>query len=78
MNTAEMWLQAQKDGMTYKSFDMLYNKQFGFHDKNKRKWCPDSFDTINEIFTLEWTEKSNNEMTRAEAEAKFNIKIVGD
>lgn len=79
MNTAEMWAKAQEDGKTYKCYDMLYNKQFGFHDKAKTKWWPDAFDTIDEILALDkWEIKPENVMTKSEAEAKFNIKIVGD
>ena len=79
MNTAEMWTKAQEDGKTYKCYDILYNKQFGFHDKVKIKWRPDAFDTIDEILALDkWEIKPENMMTKSEAEARFNIKIVGD
>lgn len=73
LNTAEMFVQANKDGKTYKCGDMRYNKKNGFHDKNYTSW-----NYVDDIFKLEWELKSDNEMTKSEAEAKFNIKIVGD
>lgn len=78
MNTAEMWVQANKEGKTYKAFDMRYNKQLGFHDVEGKSWDADAFKYVNDIFNLEWVLKPDNEMTKSEAEAKFNIKIVGE
>lgn len=79
LDTVNMYLKAQVDGKTYKCYDLYYNKRLGFHDKNKKKWNPSAFDTIDEIFGLDtWKEKLESEMTKSEAEAKFNIKIVGD
>lgn len=78
MNTAEMWVKAQEDGKTYKSKDMRYNKKDGFHGIEGRLWIAGAFDYVNDIFKLEWELKPDNEMTKAEAEAKFNIKIIGE
>lgn len=78
MNTAEMWVKAQEDGKTYKSKDMRYNKKDGFHGIEGRLWIARAFDYVNDIFKLEWELKPDNEMTKAEAEAKFNIKIIGE
>lgn len=77
MTTAEMWLKAQEDGKTYKAYDMMYNRQFGFHDKDKKKWPGNAFEYVNDIFEIKnWELKPDNEMTRAEAEKKFGIKII--
>lgn len=78
MNTAEMVIKANKDGKTYKAYDMLYNNQLGFHDIKGKKWDADAFKYVNDIFNLEWKLKPDNEMTKSEAEKRFNIKIVGD
>lgn len=76
MNTAEMFIQANKDDKTYKCENMRYNKKDGFHDIEGRSWKARAFDYVDDIFKLEWKLKPDNEMTKAEA--KFNIKIVGD
>ena len=78
MNTAEMVIKANKDGKTYKAYDMLYNNQLGFHDIKGKKWDADAFKYVNDIFNLEWKLKPDNEMTKSEAEKRFNIKIVGE
>lgn len=79
MNTLEMLIQANKDGKTYKYSDMRYNKCFGFHDRKGEKWEGYAFKYINDIFEInDWQLKPDNEMTKSEAEAKFNIKIIGE
>lgn len=78
MNTAEMWVKAQEDGKTYKCNNIQYNKKKGFHGLQIGLWPANSFDYIDDIFNLNWQLKPDNEMTKSEAEAKFNIKIVGD
>lgn len=78
INTAEMVIKANKDGKTYKAYDMLYNNQLGFHDIKGKKWDADAFKYVNDIFNLEWKLKPDNEMTKSEAEKRFNIKIVGE
>ena len=79
MTTIDMVIQANKDGKTYKADDMRYNSKLGFHDIEGRRWNGDAFTYVNEIFSIDtWQLKPDNEMTISEAEAKFNIKIVGD
>ena len=79
MNTVEMIIQATKNGKTYKTDDMKYNSTLGFHDIKGRKWNEDVFKYVNDIFAVNsWQLKPDNEMTKSEAEARFNIKIVGD
>lgn len=79
MTTLEMMNKAAKDSKTYKAYDLRYNAIIGFHDKEGYKWKVDSFTYINDIFAINtWQLKPDNEMTKSEAEAKFNIKIVGD
>lgn len=78
MNTAEMFVQANKDGKTYVSEDMRYSKGSGFYNCSGTPWIAGAFRYVNDIFELEWKLKPDNEMTKAEAEAKFNIKIVDD
>lgn len=79
MTTLEMMNQAALDGKTYKSYSMRYNKFRGFHDENGNKWDSCRFTYVNDIFAIDtWQIKPDNEMTKSEAEAKFNIKIVGD
>lgn len=38
MKTHEMVALAEKDGKTYKSRDMFYNKEQGFHNKDNDEW----------------------------------------
>lgn len=79
MNTTEMFIQANKDGKTYVSEDMRYSKGSGFYNPTSgTPWIAGAFRYVNDIFELKWKLKPDNEMTKAEAEAKFNIKIVGD
>lgn len=78
MNTAEMWIKAQEDGKTYKCNGMQYNRKKGFHGPTIGLWPAKAFDYVDDIFNLDWQLKPDNEMTKSEAEAKFNIKIVGD
>lgn len=79
MNTAEMFIQANKDGKTYVSEDMRYSKGSGFYGSiSGTPWIAGAFRYVNDIFELERKLKPDNEMTKSEAEAKFNIKIVGD
>lgn len=77
MNTVEMYLQAQRDGKTYRSKDMRYNVREGFCDEDGTPWEGYAFKFVNDIFNLnEWELVPDNEMTREEAEKKFNIKII--
>lgn len=79
MNTAEMFVQSQKDGKFYKckSNYMVYQKDKGLINNN--------FDRYGELYGLDFDnlmelnwEVWENAMTKSEAEARFNIKIVGD
>lgn len=74
MNTAQMWLAAKLDGKTYKSKDMLYSLQKGFHDKKGFCWAPDAFKSIEEIMNCQWVECK--QMTRAEAEKQLGVDII--
>lgn len=83
MNTAEMWLQAQKDGKTYEVVDgdIAYSKEMGLVDKCdfNRPWNLDAWKYWNErgldeLINNEWGEMDNI-MTIEEAEEKFGIKI---
>lgn len=77
MNTAEMWLLAQQDdSKTYCTGDMAYSANRGLYDPdNGSKWPMDAFRDFRELMEYEWYELKI--MTRAEAEAKLGVKIVG-
>lgn len=76
--TAEMVVEAGKTHKTYKSRDMLFNTTKGFFSAgNGAPWSIFAFKTLQEIFDLQWIEYESQVMTKAEAESKFNIKIVG-
>lgn len=79
MNTAEMWLQAQKDGKYYRCGSMVYQKDKGLMDDYMEEWggleswsTPGAFD---ELMNGNW-ELWDSVMTKAEAEKKFGIKII--
>lgn len=82
MNTAEMFVQSQKDGKFYKckSNYMVYQK-----DRGLINIINNNFDRYGELYGLDFDnlmelnwEVWENAMTKSEAEARFNIKIVGD
>ena len=79
MNTAEMWLKAQEDGKTYysKEADALYSKEFGLVEERdiSLKVNMGDFPTFEHLMRSEWEEVKV--MTKAEAEKKFGIRIVG-
>lgn len=78
MYTAEMMVEAARTHKTYKSGEMLFNTTKGaFGVNDGEPWPVSAFNTIQEIFNLRWAEYADNVMTKAEAESKFNIKIVG-
>lgn len=86
MNTAEMWLKAQKDGKTYECIegDIAYSKTMGMVDKYdfNEPWCLDAWkeereEGLDSLMNCEWKEM-DNVMTIEEAEQKFGIKIVID
>ena len=79
MNTAEMWLKAQENGKTYQCEDLGYQKDSGFieaHDFISRVYF-ESGEDLEDILALNGWKEVSNIMTKSEAEAKFNIKIVG-
>lgn len=82
MNTTEMWLKAQEDGCcyetTYKGEDYItlyYQKDKGLFDDDQYPCKPDMWENFDELMNEQWQLRT---MTKSEAEAKFNIKIVGD
>ncbi len=75
MNTAEMWLAAQKDGKIYKACDMRYSQNKGFYGCSQQEaWAPDAFSSIEDIMNLNWTEA--REMTKAEAAKALGVDII--
>ena len=78
MNTAEMWLKAQEDGKTYICNSVLYNKKTGFISATGLKpWPISAFDNIENLMEAQWSLYQEEIMTKAEAEKKFGIRIVG-
>ena len=77
MNTAEMWLKAQEDVKIYYCGPLEYQKDFGLRF-SETKGIPDrgSWVSLNQFMKEQWYPCPI--MTISEAEAKFNIKIVGD
>lgn len=89
MNTAEMWLKAQEDGQIYVSGDIAYSKFHGWvliADFNE-PWGLVAFTDysgepenakheLDDLMNLEWVKYDKVIMTRADAEEKFNVKIV--
>ena len=83
LNTAQMWLKAQEDGKTYivEQKTLCYSKERGLfcstdltpcnYLSNFRDWVFDK------LLSLEWTEMQEEIMTKAEAEEKFGVRIVG-
>lgn len=82
LNTAEMWLKAQKDGMCYEAVEqgpdtviLYYQKDKGLFDEDGMRCGPEIWNYFDDLMNEQWRLRT---MTKAEAEAKFNIKIVGD
>ena len=86
MCTLDMMIEAKENGKTYICCESLcpvmYNSTLGFHDKDGDPYYTgDDFCNINELFSInDWHVflNSENVMTKSEAEAKFNIKIIGE
>ena len=77
MNTAEMWLKAQKDGKMYRSYNLAYSAKTGFIDIiDETPWLANGVGSINEIFFRDDWEGVKT-MTKAQAEQKLGVKIVG-
>lgn len=78
MNTLEMMNLAKENNKTYRTDDMLYSNNFGFHDKPGKKRYRDVLDYLNDLFAIDnWKEDNTIYMTKSEAESKYGIKIVG-
>ena len=82
MKTAEMWIKAQEDGYCYEMItsqisndEFFYQKDKGLFDGDGFQVTMDNFESFNEFMNEQWKLRT---MTKAEVEAKFNIKIVGD
>ena len=82
MNTAEMWIKAQEDEMCYEAImsqstneELFYQKNRGLFDGDGYEFVLDNTGSFNELMDIEWKLRT---MTKSEAEARFNIKIVGD
>lgn len=82
MNTAEMWIKAQEDGMCYETieqgpdaFTLYYQKDKGLFDDDGARCGPDIWNYFDDLMNEQWQLRT---MTKSEAEAKFNIKIIGD
>lgn len=80
MNTAEMYLQAQKDGMCYKiinkekcSIDLFYQKNKGFFDIYGDTCYTNIWNYFDDMMQEQW---GLNTMTKAEAERALGVKII--
>lgn len=77
MNTAEMWIKAQEDGKSYYCGDVEYQKDIGLVEiGTQERWPLNAWTSLDKLMKEEWEQYQT--MTKSEAEAKFNIKIVGD
>ena len=82
MNTAEMWLEAQEDEMCYEAImsqstneELFYQKNRGLFNGDGYEFVLDNTGSFDELMDMEWQLRT---MTKSEAEARFNIKIVDD
>lgn len=70
-----MWLQAQKDGLTYYSNDVKYQKDIDMVDiDDGSQWPMDAWRCMDDFMNTEWT--SCQIMTKSQAEEQFHIKII--
>lgn len=80
MNTAEMWLAAQKDGGTYYSKDVegLYSKKFGLVETNNINDKIDlrDFPSFEDLMISEWEKVII--MNREEIYEKYGVIAVND
>lgn len=75
MNTAEMYLAAQKNGKTYRCQDMLYSAARGLVGRHDGEdWPMDAFDDLEELMRYQWHDDVT--MTRKEAEERLGVRIV--
>ena len=77
MNTATMWLKAQEDGKLYNASDLFYHRRLGFVDSAYTNWRRVDATQLMEIHDWKEVETKVPFMSKNEAEAKFNIKIIG-
>ena len=77
-----MWIKAQEDGYCYEMItpqssndEVFYQKDVGLFDKNNYPITLDNFEKFDDFMKEQWRLRI---MTKSEAEAKFNIKIVDD
>lgn len=84
MNTCEMWTKAQVDGKVYVAVDgdVVYSKDYGlvFKDNFDKPWSISAWAAwgkwgLDKLLNTKWKEFQT--MTKAEAEKKFGIKIIG-
>lgn len=82
MNSAEMWIKAQENGMCYETVEqgpdnvtLYYQKDKGLFDDDSMRCGPDMWNYFDDLMNEQWRLRT---MTKSEAEAKFNIKIVED
>ena len=75
MNTAEMYLAAQKNGKTYRCNDVLYSVSTGMVDRHDGSaWPMDAFEDFDELMRYQWHDDVT--MTRKEAEEKLGVRII--
>ena len=74
-DTAEMWIEANKDGETYIEINgnASYSKESGFVMENLH--IPNTL-TLNDWLVKRWRMQERLKMTKAEAEKEFCIKII--
>lgn len=80
MNTTEMWTKAQEDKMCYETISqepnlLYYQKDKGLFDEEGMRCGPELWNYFDDLMNEQWRLRT---MTKSEAEAKFNIKIVGE
>ena len=82
MNTAEMWIKAQEDGMCYETVEkwpdavaLYYQKDKELFDDDGMRYGPEMWNYFDGLMNEQWRLRT---MTKSEAEIKFNIKIIGD
>ena len=80
INTAEMYLQAQKDGLCYKivpneecSESFFYQKDKGFFDGDGDTCYTNIWNYFDDMMQEQWM---LNTMTKAEAERALGVKII--
>lgn len=75
MNTTEMQLRTQKDGSTYYSNDVKYQKDIDIVESDDDiQWPLDAWYSIDDLMNTEWTPYRT--MTKSQAEEQFQIKII--